>query len=705
MRTSTQHSWSEESMINAISAVRQENMSINEASKTFGVPLSTLFRRCKKVDENVTQLAKKQLGRFRPVFTEKQENDLKSHVLSMEKRLFGLTIRDLRMLVYQYANINKIPNNFSKKEEMAGRDWVEGFLKRNQEVSVRAPENTSAARASAFNKVNVGKFFELLGSLMDKYNFPPSAIYNCDETGITTVPNKPSKIIARKGKKQIGTLSSAERGATVTSLICCNAMGQFIPPLVILPRVRRNPSLEIGLPPETNIVYHASGWMQMEIFAPTWINHFMKYARPSPENPVLLILDGHATHVKNLTLLNIARQNNIHILVLPPHTSHRMQPLDVSFMYPLSTFYEQNVKTWLRNHPGHPVTIAAVGGLFGLAYIRAATTQNAMSGFKNTGICPLNPEIFPDELFEPSETTNREIVDIENNRPERDQQSENTANASNVVPEAKTVSDTSTSPVAVALPPALSPVAGPSRINQEVAGLSRINEETPEKLYFSPAELLPIPKVSQPRKIAKRGGKTTIITSSPYLKELKLQKAKKTTPAQKKSIRQVKRKIGEDDFKATIKRKRVPRKTTDYSDDSDSVDEKLFCKDSSSDLSELSDNNGEDVIRTTDIINTEDGTFTLSEEKVQENDFILVELRNDKTNNKKEFIGQILKISNILKSNKDQTFTVKFMRNYQAHKNIFIFPSIDDISDIYQKEIKGKLSSYVHLRYGKIQFN
>jgi hypothetical protein len=236
----------------------------------------------------------------------------------------------------------------------------------------------------------VAKFFELLGELMDTYKFTPSCIYNCDETGMTTVPNKPSRILSRKGKKQIGSLSFAARGTTVIAEICCNAAGQFVPPLIVFPRVRRNPAFEEGLRPETVAIYHPSGWMQNEIFAPTWINHFIQFTNPSKERPLLLILDGHMTHVKNISLLEIARQNHLYILVLPPYTTYCLQPLDVSFMFPLSSYYEQEVKCWLRKNPRKVVTVQ----LFGQAFQRAATAQNAISGFRNTGICPPNPHIF-----------------------------------------------------------------------------------------------------------------------------------------------------------------------------------------------------------------------------------------------------------------------------------------------------------------------
>jgi hypothetical protein len=69
-------------------------------------------------------------------------------------------------------------------------------------------------------------------------------------------------------------------------------------PLIVFPRVKRNPAFEEGLPPETVAIYHPSGWMQTEIFAPTWINHFLQFTNPSKERPILLILDGHMTHVK-----------------------------------------------------------------------------------------------------------------------------------------------------------------------------------------------------------------------------------------------------------------------------------------------------------------------------------------------------------------------------------------------------------------------
>lgn len=63
-------------------------------------------------------------------------------------------------------------------------------------------------------------------------------------------------------------------------------------------------------------------------------------------------------------------------------------------MFSLSTFYIQECETWLRQNPGRPITIDHVGSIFGTAYLKASTAQNAINGFSKTGIFPLDINIF-----------------------------------------------------------------------------------------------------------------------------------------------------------------------------------------------------------------------------------------------------------------------------------------------------------------------
>jgi hypothetical protein len=58
-----------------------------------------------------------------------------------------------------------------------------------------------------------------------------------DETGISTVQD-PGKIIAPKGQKCVGSVTSWERGKNVTVICSMSASGTYIPPLFIFPRKR-----------------------------------------------------------------------------------------------------------------------------------------------------------------------------------------------------------------------------------------------------------------------------------------------------------------------------------------------------------------------------------------------------------------------------------------------------------------------------------
>ncbi|XP_072389638.1 uncharacterized protein [Diabrotica undecimpunctata] len=156
----------------------------NQAARQYGIPVATLNRRIKS-GKNEEEASRKKLGRFQTVFSPEQEKTLVDHLIGMDKLFFDLSYLELRSLAFHYAEINKIPNNFHKQNCLAGKDWLYLFFKRHPQLTLRTPENTSAARASGFNKVSADTFFTLLAELQDKYAFSASRTYNCDESGIT----------------------------------------------------------------------------------------------------------------------------------------------------------------------------------------------------------------------------------------------------------------------------------------------------------------------------------------------------------------------------------------------------------------------------------------------------------------------------------------------------------------------------------------
>ncbi|XP_072375657.1 uncharacterized protein [Diabrotica undecimpunctata] len=180
---------------------------------------------------------------------------------------------------------------------------------------------------------------------MEKMKFKPCRIYNVDEAAITSVQSKHTKIITLKGKKQIGAVTSAQRESVVIVVTCMNAAGGFVPPWSFL---RKNMKAELlnDAPPGTIATCHVSGWMQSHIFT-NWLQHFISHVKPSEADPVVLILDGHFSHTRNIDSINLARQNHVVILSPPQHSTHKMQPLDLDITDPLKTYYSQEIENWL----------------------------------------------------------------------------------------------------------------------------------------------------------------------------------------------------------------------------------------------------------------------------------------------------------------------------------------------------------------------
>ena len=79
-----------------------------------------------------------------------------------------------------------------------------------------------------------------------------------------------------------------------------------------------------------NTVFQTSpnGWINQELYI-EWFKFFIQNLPPA--RPVLLLQDGHGSHI-SIALIELARANDIHLLCIPAHTSHVLQPLDVGVL-------------------------------------------------------------------------------------------------------------------------------------------------------------------------------------------------------------------------------------------------------------------------------------------------------------------------------------------------------------------------------------
>lgn len=174
-----------------------------------------------------------------------------------------------------------------------------------------------------------------------------------------------------------------------------------------------NDSMLYGAPPGTAGVAYQSGWMTTENFT-IFMQHFIKSTKCSKERPVLLILDNHDTHI-SIETIDLAKDNGVTMLTLPPHCSHKMQPLDRSVYGPFKTFYNKAANDFMTNHPGQPITIHDISQIVGKAYPLAFTPKNIIAGFEVSGIYHFNSNVFSEEEFLCSYVTDRQITETDGN--------------------------------------------------------------------------------------------------------------------------------------------------------------------------------------------------------------------------------------------------------------------------------------------------
>ena len=99
-----------------------------------------------------------------------------------------------------------------------------------------------------------------------------------------------------------------------------------------------------------------------------WLDQKHFSVQVGRERPVLLIIDGHTTHI-DLDISQFCKEDRILLYCLPPHSSHISQPLDVGFFAPLKANWKKAVDSFRMANIGQEITKEVFARVFKEAWL------------------------------------------------------------------------------------------------------------------------------------------------------------------------------------------------------------------------------------------------------------------------------------------------------------------------------------------------
>lgn len=370
----------EEDMEKAVQAVRN-GMSQKTAAQTYKVPRITLGRR---VHEKHT----KPVG-HPTVLSPAEEATIASTLGVVAKWGFPLTRLDIRDVVKKYLDKQgKAVSVF--KDNVPGPDFLDAFMLRNN-LTIRTASNIKRSRSSV-NRDDILNFFN--NAELALKDVKSKNLYNYDETNVTDDPGA-KKVIVPRNTKRVERVQEHSR-ATISIMVCGNAHGDLLPPMVVYKALNLYDNWTQGGPAGTRYASSASGWFDMNLFE-TW---FFKILLPhveatrGPDDTVILLGDNLASHFSP-KVIESCRANKIYLSPFPANATHLMQPLDVAVFGPMKKKWREILDKWRREtrYPGSipkeqfPLLLDRLWN-----GISDTVSKNLVSGFRATGLHPAKPD-------------------------------------------------------------------------------------------------------------------------------------------------------------------------------------------------------------------------------------------------------------------------------------------------------------------------
>ncbi|XP_021699997.1 uncharacterized protein LOC110676441 [Aedes aegypti] len=375
--------FSKETLEKAVLEIQKNNVSIRDAAQKYSLCPSTVSRHLKK------EGGEKRVYGGQTVLSRQDEQTLVEGLLLAAEWGMPFQRSDLKSIVKGFLDDQaRKENRF--KDNTPGDDWCTFFLKRHTNLSNRLSENIKRSRA-AVSKETICSYFENMKKSVK--DVKPELIINYDETNLTDDPGR-TKVIVRRGAKHAERILDSTKTST-SAMFAGTASGILLPPFVVYKSRFLYDTWTTGGPQHTVYGCSKSGWFDNDLFEKWFFKvalpHFKKHDPEDCQAPKILIGDNLASHL-SMRVIQTCQEYNIRFVFLPPNSTHLCQPLDVAFFRPLKIKWRKVLLEYKAKFSG-TVPKHLFPGLLKKTVERLDNAAVSLrSGFRTTGIYPLNPQ-------------------------------------------------------------------------------------------------------------------------------------------------------------------------------------------------------------------------------------------------------------------------------------------------------------------------
>ena len=194
-------------------------------------------------------------------------------------------------------------------------------------------------------------FLMEIKAVVEMENVPGELIINWDQTAMKVCPSC-NWTMERRGTKRV-EITSIDDKRQITAVFGCTFTGKFLPiQLIYQGKTHRSYPLGVSFPPDWDICCTPNHWSNettmiayLEKIIIPYVAESRKQLKLSSQHPALVIFDvfkGQCTE----SVIQLLEENNILYVIIPPNTTDKLQPLDLSVNKPAKDFVRRKFQEW-----------------------------------------------------------------------------------------------------------------------------------------------------------------------------------------------------------------------------------------------------------------------------------------------------------------------------------------------------------------------